>query len=170
MASWDEFLDDGETVLWQGQPKPVIRMDSNAKIGLALGSVFVLYYIIGTIVRWPEIPMVQVVINLVMTCVGLWLMYEATLRQIVRRKRTWYTVTNKRAFVATDPVFDERKLAVHPITPQTPLTRKDDGILFGKTTLKTWLGQRKVPIGFFCLEDPDLVMSHLKTAQSRKSA
>ena len=72
------------------------------------------------------------------------------------RRHTWYTLTDRRAFIATDIPLMGRKLKDYPIDTQTPLTW-DDGergnVWFANEYRKTKNGSRKIPIGFERIPD-----------------
>ena len=116
-------------------------------------------------------------------CVGLGIMLAGPLGGAFVRRRTWYTLTDRRAFVATHLPWRGRTLADYPITPETPITFHDGdlpSIHFathsGPIISKTFAMQRRKMrrsysslIGFERIPDGRHVLSLIRQAQRGQS-
>ncbi|MBL9060596.1 MAG: aspartate carbamoyltransferase catalytic subunit, partial [Mangrovicoccus sp.] len=81
-----------------------------------------------------------------------------------RRRRTWYTLTSQRAFIATE-LFGRRDLQAYPMTPKTVLDRDGRNIWFAIDFVRTPRGSRRRKIGFSHLLDADRVFSLMAQVQ-----
>ncbi|MGR3492221.1 MAG: aspartate carbamoyltransferase catalytic subunit, partial [Shimia sp.] len=67
------------------------------------------------------------------------------------RRHTWYTLTTRRAFIATDKPIVGRKLSSYPLAPDTKIDFIDgppDTIHFAEKTHRGDNGTTVTPIGF----------------------
>jgi hypothetical protein len=145
VEGWQGILDPGERILWQGQPDSSVRLaDLNPKqslIGLAILA-FALFWTISAIAAAAD----QGFVTLFFAGFGLffiWIGFQRAGGYLLidgyTRSRTWYTLTDRRAFVGTE-VFGKRKLRSFPIGPETVLTIDDEipgSIWFAKAYGKT---------------------------------
>lgn len=120
---WDDFLEDGEYLVWHGRPdgEKLVSRDSGSKAALSLG--FFLFVGVGVNVMWrdffdPGMWPVWIVFSL-MLATGVWMLVGSHFRGRRARRGTWYTLTNRRAFVATD--LGAKHLKSWPVTKDAPL-------------------------------------------------
>ena len=141
--SWEHFLEDRERVLWHGRPDAEALFSPTATKNFVVGLPLIAFGAVMVNVTWPQHGNFQGMWP-VWTIAGLlisWGLYysaSAPFKDRARRMRTWYTLTNKRAVIATD--IKRREFTSYPIT-------KDNDIrlpLFGaKTTV--WFAQHVDP-------------------------
>ena len=113
---WDDILDADEYILWQGRPDPSMSL---SEIGPTTG-LFGLFLLFSTVLwasatdeKWP-----MVVVHLPLAAL---LLYFGVLQKPRQYRRTWYTLSNKRAYIATDLPFQGKRLKSYIITPNSPV-------------------------------------------------
>ncbi len=115
---WDDLLAEGEAILWQGQPDGALRMDwtraTEFGMGLAVAA-FALFWMWGA----SQAGGLFWIFGLLFLGIGLWQALQPNLVDTLNRRRTWYTLTDRRAFIATDWLGQGRRLASYPITADT---------------------------------------------------
>ncbi|MCG6903873.1 MAG: aspartate carbamoyltransferase catalytic subunit [Rhodobacter sp.] len=118
---WQGILDKDETILWQGRP--------DAKVVWKISHLFTFLFglgFAGFALVWMTMAArsggVFWMFGLIHFSVGLSLAFGTPFFSAWKRRHTWYTLTNHRAFVATDRPFVGRRLKSYPITAETPLT------------------------------------------------
>lgn len=80
--------------------------------------------------------------------VGAFVLFTALFGNTLRRRWTWYTLTDRRAFIATDIPFSGRELRSYPINAETVIDHQQGQyttILFGHrrfTTNASLVGQK----------------------------
>ena len=90
-----------------------------------------------------------------------------------RRRHTWYTLTDRRAFIATDVPMQGRKLKSYPIDAGTTLDFTGGpraSIHFAHDYRRGKNGSYRVPIGFERIADGDKVYQLFREVQSRQGA
>jgi hypothetical protein len=165
-AGWEGILDPGERILWQGRPDGRIVIRGVEWILVAFGAVFAgiaLAYMIGMAEAggpWP--------FGLIHFAAGVAVAAGPPLWSAYRRRRTWYTLTDRRAFIATDTRFTGRTLRSWPIRPDTPLMLEDGNppsLWFGSEPIRTKRGMSRAPIGFERIADAPAVMALMRGIQ-----
>lgn len=117
---WNGILDPGEKILWQGRPDDSFFV-APGQIILGTFSLlfagFALFWMImasqGGGLFWT--------VGLIHFSIGLWITFKTFYGPTLRRRHTWYTLTDKRAFIATDIPFRGKKLKDYPVTPDSRL-------------------------------------------------
>jgi len=134
---WEDFLHPGETILWQGRPDPGIALrdllgrrtiEGLAMVGFALFWMSSAQGILGFGSRFqPEgddgLGQNFTLFGLLFVAMGLYLAFGVPLREAVLRRRTWYTLTDRAAYIATDLLG--RRLDRHELRPGLPLQFED---------------------------------------------
>ena len=85
-----------------------------------------------------------------------------------RRRHTWYTLTDRRAFIATDTPFVGRRLKSYPIESDTSIDYAPGApatIHFAHETRRTKNGSRQVDIGFERIDQGDEVYRLMRNIQ-----
>ncbi|WP_343231114.1 aspartate carbamoyltransferase catalytic subunit [Thalassovita aquimarina] len=85
-----------------------------------------------------------------------------------RRRHSWYTLTNRRAFIATDLPLKGRSLHSYPITADTVLDLEEGALStlhFAATLRRTKNGQRRVRLGFERIADGRAVYRMMRDIQ-----
>lgn len=118
-AGWEGILDPDERILWQGRPMDQLTWDD---IGPAQGLMGLFF--IGFSSFWMFMAAQGGgffwMFGLIFLAVGFVNSVGRPFLLSYLRRHTHYTLTSKRAFVATDP-FGRRGLKSYPITPDMPL-------------------------------------------------
>ncbi len=121
-GNWDGILGEGEQIEWQGAPVQGLRWELGrretlAAIAAAAGGITVFAL---TLARWPDMGN-PILVFLVWGIIAA-VVYHA--RSFWNRRRTFYTLTNKRAFIATWH-FGVQTLRAYPIATMRPLRLVD---------------------------------------------
>lgn len=130
---WQGVLEPGERVLWQGRPDPGIRIESE-DLPQALMGLFMTCFALFWMWNAARSSIVFALFGTAFLVIGGRQMLEGNLIAAYIRSRTWYTLTNRRAIIATDMPVQGRRLTSYPLTPDTQAELVDDdpgSILFG---------------------------------------
>jgi len=165
---WEGILDKDETVLWQGRPDARVAF----RIDKAFQFIFGLFFA-GFALFWMVMASqaggVFWMFGLIHFGAGLAISFGAIFWDAYRRRYTWYTLTDRRAFIATNMPHKGRKLQSYPITPGTPLEFSPGPlatITFASEERRGNKGRRyTVPVGFERIPDGDAVYRHLRRVQ-----
>ena len=112
-AGWEGILDEGEQILWQGRPDPRLRVGDFFGFRLFFALFFTGFAVLWiSAARWMNpgdgfdfFPLFGVPFVLI----GLYMMIGAPIWDAHLRRNTWYTLTDRAAFIATD-LRGKRKL------------------------------------------------------------
>ena len=116
---WEGLLDDGEEILWQGQPGTRFSLSGVQPMSVLMGCFFV-----GFSIYWMRTaagfggPFWM--FGLLFFGIGLWNAAGVHLWRVALRARTFYTLTNRRAYVATN-IAGHKTLNSFAINKLTPL-------------------------------------------------
>ncbi|MEX3017799.1 aspartate carbamoyltransferase catalytic subunit [Gymnodinialimonas hymeniacidonis] len=129
--SWSGILEQDETILWQGQPEAGIRWRDALGFQGFFGAAFAAFalfwmatasFIAG---NGPGFPFnLFPLFGLPFLFVGLYLMAGHVLADAYIRSTTWYTLTDRSAFIATN-AFGRRKLESFRIRDMDMLELED---------------------------------------------
>jgi len=166
-AGWDGILDDGETILWQGRPDKKVVFKASHIFTFIFGCFFagfaffwMLMASLGGGYFW--------MFGLLHFTAGLCVMLGPILWPAWARRHTWYTLTDHRAFIATDIPLAGRNLKSYEISAKSPIEfeqGKLSSIFFAKDYHRTKNGSRQVRIGFERIEDGATVMQLIRQVQ-----
>lgn len=133
-GGWQPYLDDGEVLLWQGQPSARVAFD----LGLAtvLPSIFGVLFASAAIVIAFQALMagepLALVFALPFFAVGAFLAIGRFYWDAYRRSKTRYALTNRRALVARS--HRGRSIQSYPIRSDAPIELyqgREDTVSFG---------------------------------------
>ena len=163
---WAGFLDPGETILWQGRPNGNLRF----KWGNIAISVFGVFFF-GFAVHWTNMAaqtddFIFPLFGLPFMVIGAYMVVGVHFFDAYKRRKTFYTLTTKRAFIATDVLFKSMKS--FPITKETDLEYLPGPpatIYFARQKKRSNNGSYLVRIGFELIEDGEEVYQHFHTIQ-----
>ena len=132
-SGWEGILEQGETILWQGRPDTAVDLlqikSFNVLFGLAYAGFALFWMSMSAAMVWSG-PMgggpfaLFPLFGLPFFVIGLNVMGGKVFWDAYRRRRTWYTLTDRRAFEATS-LFGIRRLRSVPVEAATPVERLD---------------------------------------------
>jgi hypothetical protein len=182
LTGWEGILEPGERILWQGRPDAKFYL-SGAHVFSGLFGLFFAGFALFWMVLASSAGGFFWMFGLLHFCVGLGIMLAGPLGGAFVRRRTWYTLTDHRAFIATDLPWRGRALADYPITPETRITFHDGdlpsihfamrgGPVISKNVAMQRRKMRRTytsPIGFDRIPDGRHVLSLIRQAQRAQS-
>ncbi len=141
-AGWEDILSPGETILWQGRPDSRMAWSDVLSWRSLHGAVFAGFAVFW-MVQASRITGVTTqfrirpdgaepfgglsryfpYFGLMFLTVGLYNMAGRLVWDALKRRRTWYTLTDRAAYIATDLLG--RKLDRHELCPDLPLELED---------------------------------------------
>ena len=176
--AWDNFLEPDEEILWSGKPGgQIIFSDALSFLtifGIAI-SFFSLTWMVGTLVAVarPGAPILAYLFPLFalpFLLFGLQMAGGHILIDAYRRRRTWYTLTNKNAYIATSGLW-KKSLDIYPVEEMNVL-RIEPGAL-GTVIFKEHRSRKRTaikrPSGFYQISDALLVFNLLRELRCKKA-
>ncbi|WP_417838609.1 aspartate carbamoyltransferase catalytic subunit [Tritonibacter scottomollicae] len=125
---WDGILEPGETVLWQGQPVPGFTLTARTTTMFVFGLVFSgsAWFMITIMVSMDKVLLWM--LGLPFLAAGLSMIAGATVWPPYVQKYTWYTLTQKRAMIATAVPLLDRRLDTYPISTENEIALVDGAL------------------------------------------
>jgi hypothetical protein len=166
---WEGILDPGESILWQGQPEDRLRLE----FGSAFEPLFFTFFT-GFSVLWM-VAAAQAggffwTFGLLFFFIGSYSLAGQHFWKRHKRSRTFYTLTDRRAFIATE-VFGKRSLKSYPITRDSVIELSDSkpgSVFFATETSTDSDGNRtQSKIGFELVEDSRSVYARIREIQGK---
>lgn len=170
-AGWEGILEPGEVILWQGRPDARIGIAPRHLPEIGFGLVFTGFALFWMVSAYSMgAGLLFTAFGLPFVAVGLSVMLRSTLSLSRRLRRTWYTLTSRRAIIATDPPFQGRSLQSYPITAASLLGLDQQAGLytlsFARADLADGSGsRRRQPIGFERIADGPKVLALMRQIQ-----
>lgn len=169
-AGWEGILEAGEQILWQGRPGQAFHIGFEDLFKGVFGLFFA-----GFAAFWMAMAMTAGgffwMFGLLHFGAGLALVFGSLLGPTIRRRNTWYTLTDRRAFIATDMPLKSRSLKSYPIGPDTALAYYDGDpatIHFAREQRRTDKGRGyTVDIGFERISEGDKVLRLMHGVKDR---
>lgn len=172
VAGWDGILGDDETILWQGRPDGAVTLRLQNLALLVFGLFFAGFALVWMVLAaaagggfW--------MFGLIHFAVGIGIATGALFWGAFRRRRTWYTLTDRRAFIATDLPLLGRRLKSWPIDADTMLDLEDADLAtvnFARETRRGKNGHYQVAVGFERIADGKAVYRLMRDIQARDRA
>ena len=134
---WDGILEDGETILWQGRPGGGVIWSDLISFESAFGLFFGGFAVFWTAAALSQgmgsgnggpgalIGLIFPLFGLPFVAVGLYLVIGRLFWDAYLRGRSWYTLTNRAAYIAT-AALDRRKLKRYGYDEMTAPSLDDD--------------------------------------------
>lgn len=169
---WQGLLDPGERILWQGQPDSRIDIRDieprRSLFGLAI-LVFALFWSFSAMAALADggPALIFLAAGMFFILLGAREAFGYLLIDAFTRSQTWYTLTDSRAFIATE-FLGRRKLRSYPISGQTVLELTDGtpgSVTFTKTHMPSRRGSRRRMIGFHRIADARHVYDLMRRIQ-----
>ncbi|MCK0140829.1 aspartate carbamoyltransferase catalytic subunit [Aliiroseovarius sp. F20344] len=169
---WTSYLDDGEKIIWQGRPDQAFHFQVNgfARLGSA---VFVTLFSLFWMTMASRGGGVFWMFGLIIFAGGVWQLINVVYGPTFKRRHSWYTLTNRRAFIATEQPIVGRKLQSYPLTPETMLDYHAGelaSVYFAEKVKRTQNGSYTIPIGFERIVSGDEVFRLMREVQSKGQA
>ncbi|MEP2532087.1 aspartate carbamoyltransferase catalytic subunit [Shimia sp.] len=166
---WEGLLDPDEKIQWQGRPDGAFTFNWDHGIPFIFGlffAGFALFWMImaaqGSGGFW--------MFGLLHFLVGLGIALGPVFWPTWQRRHTWYTLTNKRAFIASDLPLKNKRLDSYPITAGTVFSFYDEPLAtihFAETSKRTKKGTHTVKIGFERIPEGRKVLSLMRDIQDK---
>ena len=164
---WEELLDPGERILWQGRPDGAVVLRPRNMAAFLFGLAFAGFALFWMVMAAQAGGMFWA-FGLIHFSIGLALSFGALFWGAFRRRRSWYTLTDRRAFIATDMPLKGKQLQSYPITDDTAL-RYDEGELdsvwFAHDYRSNKNGSTRVDIGFERISEGEKVYRLMRDIQ-----
>lgn len=165
---WDGILDVDEAIVWQGRPDPRLVLRPKHIFTFVFGLFFSGFALVWMILAASAGGFFWA-FGLIHFTAGIGVMLGPILGPPWRRRHTWYTLTDKRAFVASDLPFRGRKLTAYEIGPDTAITLTEAGELetvhFAHRWIQTRKGSRRHDVGFERIAEGRVVMALMRKIQ-----
>lgn len=168
---WDGILDEGEVVLWQGRPDASLVLGAANIVSGAFGLFFAGFALFWMVMAAQGGGFFWM-FGLLHFGVGLSIALGPIFGGAFIRRRTWYTLTDKRAFVAIDLPVKGKSLDSYPINDNTTITFEEAGlstIHFAKGRRYRGFKKRIGPIGFERIPDGRAVYRMIRDVQKGQS-
>ncbi|WP_281840265.1 aspartate carbamoyltransferase catalytic subunit [Sinisalibacter aestuarii] len=167
-AGWEGILDPGERILWQGRPDQAFHLRLS-QIPMTLFGLFFAGFALFWMVMAARRGGIFWMFGLIHFTAGLAIIFNATYWGTMKRRHTWYTLTDRRAFIATDLPVKGRSLASYAITPETRLTWREEipgTVYFAREDRRGNKGRSySVDIGFERIDDSGKVYGLMRKVQ-----
>ncbi len=169
-TGWKDIFEADEKIVWQGVPDGGVHIGRRHIPMMAFGAVFAgfaLFWMIGAASTGGSFWM----FGLLHFTIGLLLALAPIYWDPYRRRHTWYTLTNKRAYIATDLPLLGRQLKSYPITRNMPLELDENDVptvYFAEEWKRRKNGSYRHKIGFERISDGLKVYGLLRDLQRHK--
>lgn len=168
-SGWEGLLDPGETILWQGRPDQRFHLSFD-KLPIAVFGLFftgfALFWMLGAAMGGGNFWM----FGLIHFSVGAYMTGNALAGEALRHRATWYTLTDRRAFIATRTLTKGRQLQSFPIDKDTVFDYRAGPlatIYFNQQTRRGNKGSSyTVDIGFERIAEGDSVLALMRQIQT----
>lgn len=166
-SGWEGILDEGEVIRWQGRPDGAVVWKVSSIPAILFGAAFsgfALFWMIMAASAGGGFWMFGLIHFFVGIGIGIGPVFWNTLR----RRKSWYTLTNKRAIIAMDMPTKGRVLKSYPITKDTMLALVSGdpaSINFATDQRRRKNGTYKVKIGFERIADAQQVYALMRDIQ-----
>lgn len=175
---WQGILDKGEEIVWQGRPDGRVSFTLSDPMKRLMGvfftgfSIFWIYqaaWITGHD-GFPWVAKFFPLFGIPFVLIGLRMLGGDSLWQACIRRRTWYTLTNRRAFIATNLPLRGRSLKSFDITPETEIEfdGRDPGTLIFAYESRRSRGKSRQPVGFHRIADARDVHRQMNDIRKRQ--
>ena len=171
-TGWDGILEQGEKILWQGRPGIKLRIMPFQIAAIVFGlffSGFALFWMIMA----SRAGGVFWMFGLLHFAVGIGVGIGPVYLSMVRRKNTWYTLTDRRAFIATDMPIVGRRIKSYPITSHMTLDFQQStppNIFFAHEFKQGKNSSYRIDIGFEGIDDGKKVLALMRNIQKAAPA
>ncbi len=166
-TGWGDILDPGETILWQGRPDGAVVLKLSNIAMLVFGLFFAGFALFWMVLAARAGGMFWM-FGLIHFSVGIGIAFGALFWSAYRRRHSWYTLSNRRAFIATDLPLRGKRLKSWPITPVSMLELVDGAlgsVHFAQATKRGKNRSYRVKVGFERIADGSRVYRLMRNIQ-----
>ena len=166
-GGWEGILEEGETILWQGRPTSRFRITPSQIVvlifGIGLSGIAAYWMVTVSNASGP-----WWVFGLGMFFLGIILGLGPIIVENTQRKNSWYTLTDKRAFIGSDMPLVGRRLKSYPINSSTVLEYRNEdppSLYFAVETKRGRYEPILIDIGFVGIPDASDVLRLMRGLQ-----
>ena len=173
-TGWSDYLEPGERILWEGRPDGGVScrgLDPKRTLFGLFFTAFALFWTLAAAANSnPRDGLLATffpLFGLLFIWQGLRMAGATRLLDAFRRRHSWYTLTNRRAFIATD-MFGRRDLQTWPIGSDSVLTLDEgppDSVWFAERPGRRGRPRRPQPVGFERIADGGEVLRLMRQVQ-----
>ena len=167
---WEGILEEGEEILWQGRPDGRIALRPSNWFMLLFGIAFGGFALFWMVMAGALGGGTFALFGLPHFLIGAGMVWSAVYWSAYRRRRSWYTLTNRNAYIATDLPIMGKRLKSWPITRDMKLEFVDEEpatIWFASRLKRGKNGTYRVPVGFERIEDGRKVYALFREARKQ---
>lgn len=164
---WAGLLHKDEIILWQGAPQIRLRIDWDSPAEM-LGSLFFMGFAVFWMMKASESPGPAWMVGLIFFGMGFYNLVLSHFWKAYKRRHTHYTLTDKRAFVATFDWIKGKRLESYPISSSTVLSLHEGKLTtidFASKTVGSGDSTRETSVGFEDLIDGRDVYALMRNLQ-----
>jgi hypothetical protein len=172
LDQWADILDPNEKILWQGRPDGGFALKVSNIFTALFGLVFA-----GFALFWMTMASQAGgkfwMFGILHFSVGFGLVLHALFWSTFKRRNSWYTLTDRRAFIAVNIPLRGKSLKSYPITASSSLELIDGALTSVNFAEEIKRGKNKsytVPIGFERLTDGREVYRLMRKIQTKAQA
>ncbi|WP_010141011.1 hypothetical protein [Oceanicola sp. S124] len=169
---WEGLLEQGESILWQGRPDGRMTLRQINPMQLLFGLFFAGFALFWMIMA-AQAGGAFWMFGLLHFSVGIGIAIGKPVLDPLKRRRTWYTLTNRRAFIARHTLLGHRTLDSYRLTPASRvsfLPGSPASVLFAEDEVRVKRGTRTRRIGFERIEDAREVFALIEQVRARQTA
>lgn len=174
-AGWQGFLDPGERIVWQGRPGTGLDFSRETLLQAAFGLPLLVFGLIWFAMTRDAaadgwLGRLFPLIGLGMIAAGIWQTVGSFAWDAWLRRHMWYTLTDRRAFIATD-TLGRRNLKSWPIDVETLLDYDGSlpGTIWFAEEFRAGPGPGRRQVGFRLLPDARQVHELMRQVQRRQA-
>lgn len=167
-SDWEGLLDPGEEIIWQGAPVPGLHLRIRNVALAAFGAVFAGFAVFWMVMA-ASIGGGFWAFGLIHFSVGVGLIIGSLFWRRFKQRRTFYSLSDRRAFIATNLPVVGRRLKSYPITSETVLTLEDTdppSVHFAREVRRSKNGAYTVGVGFERIPDGHEVYALIRRIQA----
>lgn len=167
-AGWEGILDPDERILWQGRPDQRFHVNL-LNLPIAVFGLFFAGFALVWMVLAAQAGGIFWMFGLIHFSVGVGILFFALAWGTVKRRGTWYTLSDRRAFIATDLPLRGRRLDSYAITPETDLSLRagnPGSVIFVREERRGSRGRRYIAeMGFERISEAERVFGLIRAIQ-----
>ena len=162
---WGPYLDNGETIIWQGRPATGIRVRPK-QIGMSVFGVFFFGFAVFWTYSAAQSSLLFASFGAPFLTVGAYLLFGQYIWDAYARGLTVYALSNRRAFIAKRALG--RSIKTYPITATSSIEYQpgeEAHLYFASQQVRTKNGYTTHKIGFEFIQDGQKVYNVIRDIQ-----